>query len=194
MLRLLPGCGPSKLLISSRLMPDALRRSGIDVPGVAHVALRGLAPEDAEAMLRRIGVKGDSARMRRYLSEAFACHPLLVGFVAGLIRHAPWAGMSFERWEEDMRGGAAVNLADPNIRNRRNNILKLTFDTIGPEARVLLARLSTMPNGVGPDVLEALNPRRPNPPRAIEEPAPPNEDDDVEVRRLRRLLSIANSL
>jgi tetratricopeptide (TPR) repeat protein len=179
LLRLLPTCGPSKLLISSRLMPDALRRFGIDVPGVAHVALRGLAPEDAEAMLRRAGVKGDGARVRRYLTDGFACHPLVVGFVGGLIRHTPWARMDFERWEDDSRGGAAVNIADPSLTNRRNNILKLAFDALDPNARELLARMGMLANAVGLDVLEALNPALPDPPKEVREPAPLEIDTRV---------------
>jgi len=188
LLRLLPARGPSKLLISSRLMPHAWCPWGTDVPGVAHVALRGLAPEDAEAMLRRAGVKGDGARMRRYLTDAFACHPLLVGFVAGLIRHAPWAGMSFERWEDDVRGGAAVNLADPDVKQRRTNILKLAFDALEPRAREVLARMGMLANAVGLDVLEALNPARPDPPKEVPEPAPLDAQTDVPLTILGVLL------
>ena len=185
LMRRLPNCGPSKLLVSSRLMPHVLCPSGTDVPGVAHVALRGLAPEDAEAMLRRAGVKGDGARIRRYLIDAFACHPLLVGFVAGLIRHAPWAGMDFERWEADARGGAAVNIADRSITNRRNNILKLAFDALDPNARELLARMGMLANAVGLDVLEALNPARPDPPEEVLVPTPPDTQMDFRLTMLR---------
>jgi len=126
--------------------------------------------------------------MRRYLTDAFACHPLLVGFVAGLIRHAPWTAMDFERWEADARGGAAVNIADPSLTNRRNNILKLAFDALEPKARELLARMGMLANAVGLDVLEALNPARPDPPKAVREPTPPEEDWDFELDHLREQL------
>jgi hypothetical protein len=144
-------------------------------------------------MLRRAGINGDGARMGRYLSEAFACHPLLVGFVAGLIRHAPWAGMSFERWEGDARGGAAVNLADPDVKQRRTNILKLAFDALEPRARELLARMGMLANAVPLDVLEALNPARPDPPTEVREPRPSDEDKDYQLRSLRRQLDAAKT-
>jgi hypothetical protein len=193
LLRMLPACEPSKLLITSRLMPRVLCPYGMDVPGVAHVALRGLALEDAEAMLRRAGIKGDGTRMRRYLADAFACHPLLVGFVAGLIRHAPWAGMSFERWEDDARGGQAVNIADPSIKNRRDNILKLAFDALEPRARELLARMGMLANAAALDVLEALNPARLDPPKEVREPTPPAARPDFMLDRLRRQLRDAKT-
>ena len=66
LLRHLAAAAPSKLLISSRLMPRALlNASGEPVPGVQRMLLHGLAPADAEAMLTGIGIRGDSARMRQ---------------------------------------------------------------------------------------------------------------------------------
>ena len=93
-LQALTGAGPSKFLLSSRLMPGALlNRFGIERPGVAHVKLRGLDPSDAEAVLRSAEVRGDSASMRRYLDRNFGCHPLVVGVVGGLVRnYAPAPG------------------------------------------------------------------------------------------------------
>jgi hypothetical protein len=173
LLRLLPAAGPSKILISSRMIPHVLVPFGLLVPGVVHLPLSGLAPNDAERMLRRAGVKGDGARIRRYLNVAFGCHPLLVGFVAGLIRHSSWAKMTFERWEDDSRGGVAVNIADPDIRNRRTNILRLAFEALEPMARELLAKMGVLANAVGIDVLEQLNPARSRPPKEVEKPPPP---------------------
>ena len=156
---------PSKLLVSSRLMPRALlNASGDPVPGVRREYLHGLAPEDAEAMLRRAGINGDSERMRNYLKRAFDCHPLVVGFVAGLVRKSPWARMDFERWVNDTRGGGAVDLTDPDFRQRQTNILKLAFDVLEPRTRDLLARLGMLANAVDLTVLEALNPTLPEPP------------------------------
>ncbi len=146
-------------------MPRALlNASGDPVPGVRREYLHGLAPEDAEAMLRRAGINGDSERMRNYLKRAFDCHPLVVGFVAGLVRKSPWARMDFERWVNDTRGGGAVDLTDPDLRQRQTNILKLAFDVLEPRTRDLLARLGMLANAVDLTVLEALNPTLPEPP------------------------------
>lgn len=183
---------PSKLLVSSQLMPRALlNTSGEPVPGARRVLLHGLAPDDAEAMLRRAGIHGDGERMRRYLVQAFDCHPLVVGFVAGLVRKAPWARMDFDCWVDDARGGAAVNLADPDLRQRQTNILKLAFDTLEPRARELLARLGMLANAVGYDVVAALNPARPDPPEEAPQPTAPDEARDFTLHRLRRRLSDA---
>ena len=151
-------------------MPHALWVDYGPRVGVRHECLRGLTPEDAEAMLRRAGIIGDSDRMRRYLSQTIGGHPLVVGFVGGLVRNALWAGMNFDRWVDDPRGGGAVNLADPDLKQRQTHILKQAFDALKSDVRELMARLGILNGSVGLDVLEALNPRRPDPPEVVREP------------------------
>jgi hypothetical protein len=169
-------------------MPRALANaSDGPVQGVRREVLRGLAPEDAEAMLRRAGIQGDGGRMRAYLEGEFDCHPLVVGFVAGLVRKAPWAQMSFDRWVDDRRGGQAINLADPDLRQRQTNILSLAFSALTPEARELLARIGMVSSATDLEVLEALNPQRPDPPAELAEPRPPDEQwDYILVEQLGR--------
>jgi hypothetical protein len=68
LLRRLTGVAPSKILISSRLMPLILvNRSGIPVPGVRREVLPGLRPADAEAMIHACGVFGRSRAIQGYL-------------------------------------------------------------------------------------------------------------------------------
>jgi hypothetical protein len=81
--------------------------------------------------------------------------------------------MNFDRWMDDPRGGASVNLADPDLKQRQNHILKHAFDALEPDVRALMARIGMLSGAVGLDVLEALNPRRPDPPEAVAEPTPP---------------------
>ena len=53
LLRALAGAAPSKILITSRLVPRALlNQAGQPIPGVLHEHLPGLRPADAEALLR----------------------------------------------------------------------------------------------------------------------------------------------
>jgi Domain of unknown function (DUF4062) len=170
LLRRLAASGPSRLLMTSRLMPHALWADYAPRMGVRHEALHGLAPGDAEAMLRRAQITGDGERMQRYLNQTVGGHPLVVGFVAGLVRNALWAGMNFDRWVDDPRGGGAVNLADPELKQRQTHILKQAFDGLEPDALALMARLGMLSGAVGLDVLEALNPRRPDPPEVVPEP------------------------
>ena len=60
LLRCLVAAAPSKLLISSRLMPRVLlNASGQPIPGAKRITLAGLRPPDAEALLRSCAIRGD---------------------------------------------------------------------------------------------------------------------------------------
>ncbi|HEY1936213.1 MAG TPA: DUF4062 domain-containing protein [Acetobacteraceae bacterium] len=157
LLHQLAGATPSKLLVSSRLMPRALlNASGAPVQGVRREQLHGLAPEDAEAMLRRAGIKGDGERIRRYLAQAFDCHALSVGLVVGMVRSALWAEMDFDQWVDDPRGGAAFNVFDADLRQRQTHILEVAFSGLDAAERDLLAFIAINENPIRLRVLEKL--------------------------------------
>jgi len=194
LLRQLCGVGPSKILITSRLLPSALvNAGGQPMPGVRHEPLSGLDPPDAEALLRSAGVKGDGERMRRYLDQRFGCHPLIVGIVGGLVANFIPAPGDFDRWVDSPQGGAAVNLADPGIVQRRTHILKLAFDGLDPQARELMARIAMISNAVTLDVLQAINPARPPRPTDVEDPGGLDLEGDGDVQHLRRRLAAAKA-
>jgi hypothetical protein len=185
LLQQLCGASPAKILISSRLMPLSLRNVAGPLPGIRHFRLFGLAPEDAERMMRDVGVRGNGARMRGYLERQFGCHPLVVGAVAGLVLKSARASGDFDRWVDDPAGGAEVNLAALDLTQRRNHILKLAFDGLDPDAREVIARLALISNGIEWEVLQALNPRRPDPPEEVVEPERPDHEWDFEIFDLR---------
>jgi hypothetical protein len=163
LLRKCRSCGPSKILISSRLMPrERVNPSGRAFPDVRRYQLPGLAPRDAEQMLRGAGVQGDSARMQRFLQRRWGCHPLVVGVVAGLVLKHFKAPGDFDRWEQDRDGGASVNLANADIKQRRDHILKQAFDGLDVTTRGLIARIAVIADSVRWDILAALNPARQN--------------------------------
>ena len=88
LLRQLAAGGPSKILITSRLVPRVLVNAASQpIPGVLHQRLPGLRPADAEALLRTCGVRGDSQQIQDYLQRHCDCHPLVTGVVAGLINY-----------------------------------------------------------------------------------------------------------
>ena len=90
LLRALTAAAPSKILVTSRLLPQVLlNRSGQPMPGVLHERLPGLRPADAEALLRSCGVDGDAHAIRDYLQRHCDCHPLVTGIVAGSGRELP---------------------------------------------------------------------------------------------------------
>jgi hypothetical protein len=190
----LTAAGPSKILISSRLMPRVLLNTfGQPRPGVRRFQLLGLDPRDAETMLREASITGDEERMQQYLERQFGCHPLVVGVVGGLVRNHMRARGNFDSWVDDPDGGASVNLANADIIQRRTHILKLAFEGLEPRARELLSRIAMIANAVGPDVLEVLNPARPLPPKEVEAPSEPDLDGDFSLNLLRNQMATANS-
>ena len=194
LLRQLCGADPSKILITSRLLPSALvNAGGQPIPGVRHEPLSGLDPPDAEALLRSAGVKGDAERMRRYLDQRFGCHPLIVGIVGGLVANFLPAPGDFDCWVDSPQGGAAVNLADPGIVQRRTHILKLAFEGLDPQPRELMARIAMIANAVTLDVLQAINPARPPPPKEVKDPGTLDLEGDPHVGYLRRALAEAKT-
>jgi len=192
LLRLLSGVQPSKMLITSRLMPRSLlNRSEQPLPGVRHIDLQGLDPADAERLMLEAGVRGDSGRIQQYVQRHFAGHPLVVGVVAGLVARYRSKPGDFDRWAEDPQGGADVDLASMDLSQRRNHILKSAFDDLTAEERVLMVRLGLISDSVDLATIEALNPYRPEPPEKVEEPEPPDQRSNFELRRMETQLNKA---
>src|SRR6202008_1952748 len=106
LLRALASAAPSKLLLTSRLIPRILLNTANQpIPGVLHERLPGLRPADAEALLRSCGVPGTSADIQNYLKTNCDCHPLVTGILAGLINdYLPDRG-NFDAWSADHNGG-----------------------------------------------------------------------------------------
>ncbi|HEX7242144.1 MAG TPA: DUF4062 domain-containing protein [Longimicrobiaceae bacterium] len=183
LLRQLVAAGPSKVLVTSRLMPAALaNRAGQPIPGVRHRALEGLHPDDALAMVRRLGVLGDADAIRRYLTEHFDNHPLLVGIVGGLVTDYVRDPGNFDRWADDPQGGASLDLAKLDLSQRRTHILAVALSGLEPGTRQLLSRIAAFADAVPFDTVASLNPFLPLP---LEEPnEPPSPDDLVYLHRL----------
>jgi hypothetical protein len=159
LLRRLARVAPSKILVSSRLTPLTLvNRSGMPVPGVRREILAGLRPIDAEAMIRTTGVTGRSQNIQAYLQTNCDCHPLAIGVLGGLINGYPPARGNFDRWADDPRYGAALDLAKLDLVQRRNHILLAAIDALPLESRQLLQTLALLQGGSDFDTLDALNP------------------------------------
>ena len=173
-----------KLLASSRLTPTALMNAARQtISGVMRVALEGLALEDAEQVLRNAGLRGDGWRMRRFLDDKFACHPLSVGVVAGQVATFQEARYDFDRWVDDPKGGADPSLIAKDLRGRQNHILSRAFDDLDNDAKELLGSIAMAPIELTPDVLRILNPMRPIEPKKV---GPPRElgNDKADVSDL----------
>lgn len=194
LLRELAEASPSKILITSRLVPRVLLNAANQpVPGVLHERLPGLRPADAEALLRACRVRGDSQEMQDYLQRHCDCHPLVTGVVAGLINDYLPARGNFDAWAADPNHGGRLNLADLDLTQKRNHILTAAMDALPAASRRLLSTLSLLPESFDYDILAALNPHKPPEPVAVFPPGgpedlwtwdpPPTEEEREEARR-----------
>jgi hypothetical protein len=174
LLRALAAAAPSKLIVTSRLVPRVLLNPASQaIPGVLRVPLPGLRPTDAEALLRSCGVTGNSQAIQNYLKSHCDCHPLVTGVLAGLINdYLPDKG-NFDAWAADPDGGGRLNLANLDLVQKRNHILKAALDALPGKSRQLLSTLALVSEAVDYPTLSALNPYLPPEPAKVEEPADP---------------------
>ncbi|MEM7087461.1 MAG: DUF4062 domain-containing protein [Bacteroidota bacterium] len=150
---------PSKILISSRLVPKKLiNPSSQPITGVQRISLTGLRPKDAEALLLSCGVSGNSKEIRNYLSMHCACHPLVIGILAGLIiDYLPDRG-NFDAWAKDPYGGDKLNLGELDLIQKRNHILQAALENLDAPCQQLLSTLSFLTDAIDYPTLSALNP------------------------------------
>ncbi len=195
LLRALTAASPSKLLITTRLTPRVLLNpGGGPLSNVCRVPLLGLLPTDAEQLLRSCGVEGDSQRIQNYLKSHCDCHPLVTGVLAGLINdYLPDRG-NFDTWESDIQAGGQLNLADLNLVQKRNHILRSALDALPEKSRQLLSTLALLSEAVDVSTIRALNPHLPDIEK-IQEPQNPEDQwwleeavgDEKESQRLQYL-------
>ena len=161
LLRLLAGASPSKLLITSRLVPRILlNQAGQPISGVLRERLPGLRPSDAENLLRSCGITGSSARIQTYLQEHCDCHPLVIGVLAGLIADYLPARGDFDQWVDDPEGGGRLDLASLDLVHKRSHILHSALDALDDGGRQLLSTLSILSESADYPILAALSPYR----------------------------------
>jgi hypothetical protein len=162
LLHVLTAAAPSKLLLTSRLIPRVLlNKASQPIPGVQRVPLPGLRPADAEALFHACGVTGDSAAIQAYLKTHCDCHPLTIGVLAGLVKDYLADRGNFDHWSADSAGGGGLNLADLDLVQKRNHILRAAINALNPESRQLLSMVALISEAVDYKTLNALNPHRP---------------------------------
>ena len=193
LLRALAAAAPSKILISSRLIPRVLlNQASLPIPGVTPpLKLPGLEDVDAEALLRSCDVKGTSADIRYYLKTYCGNHPLVICVLAGLINSpGPHRG-NFDTWAADPAYGAKLNLASLDLIQSRNHILLAAMEALEPASRQLLSTLALLSGAADYETVEAFNPHLPPRPEEVKAPNKPEDDrrgvriDDEEKAKLR---------
>ena len=176
LLRQLAAASPSKILITSRLVPRVLLNAASQpIPGVLHERLPGLRPADAEALLRTCGVRGESGQMQDYLQRHCDCHPLVTGVVAGLVNDYLPARGDFGAWAADPDQGGRLDLARLDLTQKRNHILTAALQALPDASRRLLSILSLLPESFDYAVLAAFNPHLPAEPAFVPEPRRPED-------------------
>jgi Domain of unknown function (DUF4062)/AAA domain, putative AbiEii toxin, Type IV TA system len=172
LLRALAAVAPSKLLLTSRLIPRVLlNAAGQPIIGVLHERLPGLRPTDAEALFRSCGVTGDSQAIQDYLKRHCDCHPLVIGVLGGLVNnYLPDRG-NFNAWAADTAAGGRLNLADLDLVQKRNHILLAALADLPEKSLQLLSVLALLSEAVDYATLSALNPHLPPEPEEVKDPA-----------------------
>lgn len=192
LLRALASARPSKILISSRLIPRVLLNpAGLPIPGVTPpLKLPGLDDADAEQLLRSCGVDGTAADIRYYLNTYCDNHPLVIGVLAGLINApGPHRG-NFDGWAADPAYGAKLNLASLDLIQSRNHILHAALEALEPASRQLLSTLALLSSAVDYETVAAFNPHLPPELEEVEVPEKP-ENQEQPANRLLWILILA---
>ena len=163
-------CSPSKILLTTRLVPLCLEnRAHQPVQGVCHLKLLGLDPGDGENLFRSLGIHGDSASIRRFLQQ-FDNHSLLIGVLAGRILDYRPAPGDFDQWLADPNEGGDLRLGGLDLRQRRTHILTYAFKGLDLQSRKLLGRIAVLSDSTDYATISILNPYLPPLPR--EAPVP----------------------
>ena len=162
--RRLAAAGPSKVLISTRLMPIALQgRFGQRLPGVRQLRLPGLTDADTRTLLARLGVQGSPQAIARFF-QPLGNHPLLIGIVAGLVSDYRAEPGGFDRWLADPTAGGTFTMPGLDLSQRRTHILATALAGLQPAPRRLLGWISVLSGAVSWATLDAINPFQPEPP------------------------------
>jgi hypothetical protein len=166
-LRGLLACKPSKVLVSSRLLPLALEeRTGALRAGAKHIHLNGLSDADALALVRAAGVTVHDERQFSSFVDEFGGHSLLVTLVAGRVNKFRRPRGDFDAWYN--AEGRLLTVKDFDLRGRQAHILEYALAGLTAEAMRFLSQVAAFGDAVPYKVLEIFNPfarPAPEPPR-----------------------------
>jgi tetratricopeptide (TPR) repeat protein len=178
-LRQLVACQPSKIIVSTRLMPAALqdRQTHRLIPWVRHWEIVGLNPEDTLQLVREAGIRGDADGIAK-LADQFGRHALVLRIVCGMIAdYRPKPG-DFDAWRADPHAGGGLKLGELPLKQRYTHILEYAFRGLGEKERQLLSRIAVLSDAADYATIVVLNPFVPPPPEKVPEPEGPYPDFD----------------
>lgn len=151
----LVGSNPSKILVSTRLVPRVLEDyDGEVINGVSHKKLDGLAPKDAETMFIEDNVRFNNKRQLHDFLNQFGYHGLLLKMVIGRIKKDRRARGDFDKWYDQR--GKTFDFTQLDIKQRRTTILQFAMEGLDDAAKMLLSRVAAFDDGVNFDTLEVV--------------------------------------
>jgi tetratricopeptide (TPR) repeat protein len=155
--RALAAAAPSKILITSRLIPRVLLNPASQpIAGALRASLPGLRPPDAEELFVSCGIRGSSQAIQDYLKTHCDNHPLVTVILAGLVNdYFPDRG-NFDAWSADPEGGGRLNLAELDLVQKRNHILQAAFNALSEKSRKLISIFGLLSEAVDYGTLNAL--------------------------------------
>jgi tetratricopeptide (TPR) repeat protein len=168
-LRRLAACAPSRILVTTRLLPTALKDGGDLLKGVQHEELRGLSRTDARHLWQERGITwGDEGVLDNFLNQ-FGRHSLLLKLLAGVIKENRRAQGNFDKWHT-MYGESFDVFND--VKSKRHHILQFAYEGLSVEARKLLSQMAALGSALDIDTLNVFNPYL-NLPEEVREPKEP---------------------
>ncbi|GAA2697957.1 hypothetical protein [Actinoplanes palleronii] len=147
----------SRILITTRLMPTTLSRSGHLQGGARELALDGLSRPDTRALAGQLQISGNPRELGDFF-DRLGNHPLLIGIVAALVRDYRPAPGDFDRWLADPNAGGALSASAVDLAQRRTHILDVAMRDLDTDSQRLLGWLSVMGGGVDWETIDTVNP------------------------------------
>lgn len=146
LMRALVDCAPSKILVTSRLLPKALEDCS------RHYVLPGLTPRDAESLVRAAGIKG-SSKMIQDFAEQFGCHALVLRVVCGMVNDYAREPGFFDHWIEDPSAGGASRGVTSH-----SQILEFAIARLDSRQRQLLSRVAVLRDTASYETIRVISP------------------------------------
>ena len=143
----------SKILITSRLKPTKFinHRTYTLLQGIDYCMLTGFNNNDAFDFFSACEIRGTRENIQRYLNVQCDNHPLVIGALAGIIRqYVPDRG-NFDKWHDDEDGAGKLNLAQLDLTQRKNHIVKYSIEVLPPICKELISYLSFFSQGINYD-------------------------------------------
>jgi len=151
---------PSKILISSRLIPSIFQ----DVTnGVAFYPLEGFSKLDTIKYFQANKIYGSKHKILSFC-EKFGFHGLVIKIICSFIKnYIPKPG-SFDAWLKDSNYGGSLKLSEMDIRDKHFNkskILEFALGSLKEKTSLLLSRIAILPENIEYEVVKEMNPYEP---------------------------------